>query len=457
MDEIFDVVDERDRVVGRAPRSEIHRRGLRHRAVHLLVFNQAGEVFLQKRSPAKDTSPGLWDSSVSGHVDVGESYGDCVLREGREEIGLELSGPPEDLFRLDACPGTGMEFVQAYRCFAEGPFDLDPGEISEGAWFSPRRVDQRISGDPGGFAPAFRLVWRRYRSPASLLGMDLGGSSVKAAVLDQWGEELWSRRREFAPGEDFAGLVGELAAEADSLSFPRLESCGLAAPGLAAGDARSIAHMPGRLEGLVGLDWSRRLERPVHVLNDAQAALAGEAWRGAARGLSHVVFLSLGTGVGGAAMVDGRILRGARGRAGHAGHMSLDPDGPADICRTPGSLEMAIGNCSLSQRSGGRFSATRDLIGAVRRGDAHASEVWRRSVLGLACGIVSLINLLDPQAVVVGGGVARAGDDLFPLLDRYLEEREWMVSRDRVPVLPARLGDMAGAFGAALSAFRARA
>ena len=93
-EEIFDVVNERDEVIGQQPRSEVHHRGLMHRAVHVLVFNGAGQVFLQKRSLKKDRQPGLWDSSASGHVDAGEGYDACAVRELREELGLQLSEPP---------------------------------------------------------------------------------------------------------------------------------------------------------------------------------------------------------------------------------------------------------------------------------------------------------------------------------------------------------------------------
>src|SRR5436189_1813515 len=101
-EEIFDVVNERDEVIGQECRSEVHRLGLRHRAVHVLIFNQRGEVFLQKRSMQKDTFPGAWDSSASGHLDRGEGYDDCALRELQEELGVVLATPPEKLFKLVA-------------------------------------------------------------------------------------------------------------------------------------------------------------------------------------------------------------------------------------------------------------------------------------------------------------------------------------------------------------------
>ena len=163
-EEIFDVVNERDEVIGQAPRREVHARGLWHRAVHILVFNAKGETFLQKRSMLKDTHPGTWDSASSGHVDAGEDYDPCALREVREEIGLHLTHPPRRLFKVDACAETGWEFCWVYRCESEGPFVLQPEEIETGAWFSPAAVTQWVNEKPGDFASGFVLIWKKFTS-----------------------------------------------------------------------------------------------------------------------------------------------------------------------------------------------------------------------------------------------------------------------------------------------------
>ena len=163
-EEIFEVVNERDEVIGRQPRSEVHRLGLRHRAVHVLVFNRRGDVFLQKRSMTKDCFPGAWDSSASGHLNPGESYEACAVREVREELGLELNGVPERLFKLAASRETGQEFVWVYRCTAEGPFRLHPEEIERGEWCATERLEEWLKTRPEEFASAFRLVWAEYRS-----------------------------------------------------------------------------------------------------------------------------------------------------------------------------------------------------------------------------------------------------------------------------------------------------
>src|ERR1700730_13266825 len=131
-EEIFDVVNERDEIVGREFRSQVHRLGLKHRAVHVVIFNGQGEIFLQKRSMKKDCFPGAWDSSASGHLDAGQSYDACAVRELGEELGLQVHGRLERLFKIDACPQTGQEFVWVYRHRAEGPFTLQPEEIEGG-------------------------------------------------------------------------------------------------------------------------------------------------------------------------------------------------------------------------------------------------------------------------------------------------------------------------------------
>jgi len=162
-EEIFDVVNERDEVVGQKPRAEVHRLGLLHRAVHVLVFNAAGQVFLQKRSMKKDRQPGLWDSSASGHVDAGEDYDACAVRELGEEIGLQLDAAPQRLFKLAAGTETDQEHVWVYRCEAEGPFRLHPEEIERGGWYAPEEVTRWMAERPGEFASALLLIWKRVK------------------------------------------------------------------------------------------------------------------------------------------------------------------------------------------------------------------------------------------------------------------------------------------------------
>ena|ERR1051326_8743508 len=159
-EEIFDVVNDRDEVIDRRPRGEVHRLGLKHRATHVLVFNSRGEVFLQKRSMQKDRQPGLWDSSASGHLNSGEDYDACAVRELREEIGLVVAQPLERLFKIPAGAETDQEFVWVYRCQSDGPFELNPEEIERGDWFAPGAVTRWMAERPEVFAGALLLIWK---------------------------------------------------------------------------------------------------------------------------------------------------------------------------------------------------------------------------------------------------------------------------------------------------------
>jgi glucokinase len=292
-------------------------------------------------------------------------------------------------------------------------------------------------------------------TPAALIGLDVGGTGLKALAFTSDGKQL----AEAAIPTDDDGTKAWLDRARELVLRIRNEVAGdsvvsVAAPGLPAADGRSIAHMPGRLDGLETLDWQQWLgvAQPVRVFNDAHAALLGEAWLGAARGASNVVLLTLGTGVGGAIMADGRVLRGNLGRAGHLGHISLNPDGPLDIVNTPGSLEDAIGEHNVITRTQGRFRSTRDLVAAVRAGSAEAAGYWQASLHALGAGLAGLINVLDPEVIILGGGIADADDALFTPLAAELDRFEWRPGGSRVRLVKAQLGHNAGATGAAYGA-----
>ena len=164
MEEWFDVVNAQDEVIGQRLRADVHQLGLLHRAVHILVFNDRGQLFLQKRSELRDCFPGKWDSSASGHLDAGEDYDHCAVRELGEEIGLHLDACPEKLFKVDACPATGQEFVWVYRCQSNGPFKLQPEEVSEGGFYDRTALEDWLRKTPEDFATGFVLVWEKFRA-----------------------------------------------------------------------------------------------------------------------------------------------------------------------------------------------------------------------------------------------------------------------------------------------------
>ncbi|MEP6955454.1 MAG: 16S rRNA (adenine(1518)-N(6)/adenine(1519)-N(6))-dimethyltransferase RsmA [Chthoniobacterales bacterium] len=159
--EQFAVVDSEDRVVGQAPRGKVHGDNLLHRAVHILVFNAAGELFMQKRSRQKDRHPCVWDSSAAGHVDAGEEYDIAAARELEEELGICAS--LARISKLPASEKTGQEFIWLYRGCHEGPFRLARGEIELGEFFPPELVTQWLQARPADFAPGFGECWSAYR------------------------------------------------------------------------------------------------------------------------------------------------------------------------------------------------------------------------------------------------------------------------------------------------------
>ena len=288
------------------------------------------------------------------------------------------------------------------------------------------------------------------------IGIDLGGTTVKGVAIDCASGEILAQTSQ--PAEDgvtaadgqpgFAHAVRRVVADLEQETGGVADVLGLSAPGMASARSDRIAYIPNRLEGLQDFVWRDWLQRPTAVLKDAHAALLGEIWQGSARGLSDVVLLTLGTGVGGAVVTGGKLLRGHIGRGGHLGHIALDFTGEGDICGTPGSLEDQVGNATIAARSNGRFAMTHELIAALEDGDAGAQEIWDRSMRALAAGVASLINVLDPKAVLIGGGISKAWHHIEPDLNRWLDQFEWRPGGARVEIRRAKLGEWAGAYGA---------
>lgn len=164
--ERFPVVDEQDRLLGDAPRAEVHGDNLRHRAVHILVFNHLGELFLQKRARRKDRHPLLWDTSAAGHVEAGEDYELAARRELREELGVaaELTR----VAKLPASEKTGQEFICLYRAEHDGPFELARSEIEYGEFFPVDLVSSWVKARPHDFAPGFLECWKAYNAGQSM-------------------------------------------------------------------------------------------------------------------------------------------------------------------------------------------------------------------------------------------------------------------------------------------------
>jgi glucokinase len=283
------------------------------------------------------------------------------------------------------------------------------------------------------------------------IGIDLGGTRIKGVAIDAAGNVL---HQTYTPTNDGEGEVWKVAIKktVDDLK-EKLQAdkivVGISAPGLPNSENTAIGFMPGRLQGLENFIWTDYLQCPTFVLNDGVAALVAEAKTGAAANAVNAVMITLGTGVGGALLINKQPYQGTFNKAGHIGHMVIDSSDDCDVTGMPGSLEECIGNCSIEKRTGGKFASTHDVLIAMRGGDEFAKQVWLTSVRKCAIGLASVSNIISPDTIIVGGGIAEANDDLFVPLNKWFDEFEWQPGGIRPQIVKAVHGDLAGAIGAA--------
>ena len=283
------------------------------------------------------------------------------------------------------------------------------------------------------------------------IGIDLGGTRIKAVAIDEQGQILHQHYLLTNDGDDkiWKNAIAVAVREIQDKTGIIDTLIGISAPGLPNASNSAIAYMPGRLQGLENFIWTDFLKFGTFVLNDAISAMMAEARFGAAKNKKNVVMLTLGTGVGGAILIDGKPYQGSFNKAGHLGHMVIDSDGEPDCIGMPGSLEDAIGNCTILKRTSGKFNSTRELLEAFRNGDPFAAEVWLTSVKKLAIGLAALTNILSPEMIILGGGITEAGSDLFDPLEEFMGNYEWRTGGNRAEIVKAQYGDLAGAVGAA--------
>lgn len=160
MSERLDIVNEHDEVIGTATRDRVHLENHLHRSSHIALFNTRGEVFVQLRSMSKDNNAGLWDTSAAGHVDSGEAYLDCAVRELSEELGVVVE--PDALQRVGRLTPTkqnGFEFTEVYRVCSEQKLVLQAEEIDDGRWLEPGALNQWMIEQPDAFTDVFHTIW----------------------------------------------------------------------------------------------------------------------------------------------------------------------------------------------------------------------------------------------------------------------------------------------------------
>jgi glucokinase len=295
------------------------------------------------------------------------------------------------------------------------------------------------------------------RSP--VLGLDIGGTKLAAGVVDDSGRvhSFLVTPSEAARGpEEMLPRLFELGRRAVEESDLAIEAVGIGCGGpldAAKGLLLSPPHLPGWRDVPVTALAEQVFGRPATLENDATAAAAAEHRYGAGVGVRNMIYLTLSTGVGGGIVVDGRLYRGAVGNGGELGHVTVDWHGrECRGCGRRGCLEAYVSGTSIAERSreaGLPYATAEEVAAAARAGDAPAVAVWDETVEALACGLTSIVNLFEPELVVVGGGVARAGEQLLGPARAWVLEHAMGPAGGAVRIVAAALGDQVGVVGAA--------
>lgn len=301
----------------------------------------------------------------------------------------------------------------------------------------------------------------------SAIGIDVGGTKVAGLRLAEDGAVL-DRTERPTPADDVAATVETVSELAAELAAAGGEALGVGAAGMVDFDAGVLRYAPNLAWREIPLRdlLSERTGLPCVVDNDANVAAWGEYRFGAARGYRHVLVVTVGTGIGGGIVADGELFRGAHGFAAEIGHIIVEPDGPLCGCGNRGCWEQVasgraldrLARAEVEQDPAGRIAALaagaeasgRHVSEAARGGDPPATAIFAAVGRRLGEGIAGLVNILDPEVVIVGGGVAEEGAVLLdPARHAFLDAVEASEHRPEVPILAATLGNDAGAIGAA--------
>lgn len=311
----------------------------------------------------------------------------------------------------------------------------------------------------------------------AVLAIDIGGTKVAAGVVDTEGRIQARGEVPTLAKEGLEPVLGRIVGLGrDLLSRPevadvRVQRIGVGCAGpvdLKAG----VVFNPPNLPGWVRVPLVNRIQQalglPTILENDANAAALGEFRYGAGRGARSIVYMTVSTGVGGGIILDGKVWHGRRDAAGEIGHITVNPDGPLCGCGNRGCLEAMSSGTSIARQAREMLAAGRetrlrevanptaaDVVRLTQAGDSVASEVWDQAIRYLAIGVAAVITILAPERIVIGGGVAKAGDMLFEPLREHVRQRVKLVPVESVPILPATLGADVGVLGAAAVAMDA--
>jgi glucokinase len=295
-----------------------------------------------------------------------------------------------------------------------------------------------------------------------VLALDIGGTKLAAGVVDGSGFVhsflVEPSRAARGPGLVLPELfeLGRRAVAESRMSWSQIGAVGIGCGGPLDADGGVLVappHLPGWRDVPVTALAEQAFERPATLENDATAAAAGEHRWGAGAGTRNMVYLTISTGVGGGVIVDGRLYRGAGGNGGELGHVTVDWHGrPCRGCGRRGCLEAYVSGTSIAERAQEAGLATQtaeEVAAAARAGDPLAARVWDETVEALACGLTSIVNLFEPELVVLGGGVTRSGEQLLGPVRERVRADAMRPAGQAADIVTSALGDQVGVVGAA--------
>ncbi|WP_448560889.1 ROK family protein [Trichothermofontia sp.] len=291
--------------------------------------------------------------------------------------------------------------------------------------------------------------------PTTVIGIDLGGSAIKLGQFLTDGTCLQTRQiptpQPATPEAVLAAMVAAIA-QLDLESTSQAIGVGTPGPTDAAGRIARVAINLHGWQDVPLADWlEAKTGLPTILANDANCAGLGEAWLGAGQGFQDLILLTLGTGVGGAILLNGQLFVGHRGAAGELGLITLRPEGPACNSGNQGSLEQYLAIAALRRRAG---CEPAELGRRAQAGDPTALQIWTDYGRDLGIGLSSLIYVLTPEAIVIGGGISASAPFFLPAAWAEIERRVLPSSREGLQLLPAKLGNQAGMVGAAKLAWQ---
>jgi len=314
-----------------------------------------------------------------------------------------------------------------------------------------------------------------------VLAIDLGGTKIFTAIISNKGQVLAREYHLTLADEEPQSVINRILSAIDhllsqrSIDLSQLYGISIAAAGAIDFDKGLITsspHLPGWHDVPLRDIVKEKYKVNTFLINDASAAALGEHHFGAGRGVNNLILLTVGTGIGGGIIINGRLYSGASGSAGEIGHTTIDVNGPRCSCGNTGCLEALVSGAAVAKeaikriRQGERSSLTEIVEGkienittekvsiAAQGGDSLASEVILKAATYLGVGLANAVNIFNPEMIIIGGGMAKMGDLLLNPARQVVRERAFQLSAQAVQIVPAQLGDDAGVLGAAVFAFQ---